>query len=135
MVASDELSAGSTSLIIRSDVRGRVLTPRARREALLAEFDRSGVSATRFAELSGIKYQTFAGWLHCRRRKGQLPGNSGENAAPNVAWLEAVVRDGQSGSESSGLVLHLPGGVRAEITSSRHIGFAAALVRALEKPC
>ena len=135
MVASDEVSSGSTSLILRSDVRGRVLTPRDRREALLAEFDRSGLSAKRFTEVSGIKYQTFAGWLHCRRRKGLSPGSSGENAAQKVAWLEAVVRESQGVTGSSGLVLHLPGGVRAEITSSQHLGLAVALVRALEKPC
>ena len=116
-------------------MRGRVLTPRDRRETLLAEFDRSGLSAKRFAELSGIKYQTFAGWLYCRRHKGQSPGGSAPNAAQKVAWLEAVVREGQCASGSSGLVLHLPGGVRAEITSSQQISWAAALVRALEKPC
>jgi len=44
-----------------------------------------------------------------------------------------VVRPGAV--PAAGLLLHLPGGVRAEITSNPQAGLAAALVRALEKPC
>jgi hypothetical protein len=56
--------------LLRRDVTGRVRISRGGRELLLAEFDRSGVSAAVFAGMAGIKYQTFAGWLHVRRRGG-----------------------------------------------------------------
>ena len=45
---------------MKTDALGRVRTPRARREALLAEFARSGISGQKFATLVGINYQTFA---------------------------------------------------------------------------
>ena len=134
--SSDTVSSDSTSLILKTDVRGRVLTPRTRREELMAQFDRSGLSAKSFAELCGVKYQTFAGWLHCRR-KAMSSESPTQKASQKVAWLEAVVGQAQAAGTGTtvGLVLQLPGGVRAELTSHHHIHLAAALVRALEKPC
>jgi len=41
---------------IKRDVLGRVVTPRRKREALLDEFDRSGMSAAAFARQSGLNY-------------------------------------------------------------------------------
>jgi hypothetical protein len=55
--------------IIKTDVLGRVKTPAARREQLLDEFERSGLSGCKFAELAGIKYSTFATWGQKRRRQ------------------------------------------------------------------
>ncbi len=52
-------SPGSNSLILKTDTRGRILTPVARREALLPEFDHSGLSGKQFAQLSGIKCSGF----------------------------------------------------------------------------
>ena len=56
-------------VILKQDVLGRVKTPKARREQLLDEFERSGLPGLKFAELAGIKYQTFATWAQQRRRK------------------------------------------------------------------
>jgi hypothetical protein len=58
----------SDGVILETDERGRVRTPAERRESLLDEFERSGLSAVKFAALVGIKYQTFAAWA-ARRRK------------------------------------------------------------------
>ena len=41
--------------ILSQDARGRVLVSRERRESLLAEYDRSGMSGVRFAKYVGIK--------------------------------------------------------------------------------
>ena len=49
-----------TSMILKTDKRGRVRLPLERREVLLAEFERSGLTLTRFAELAGVRYSTFA---------------------------------------------------------------------------
>jgi hypothetical protein len=46
--------------VIKTDVLSRMRTLVARRESLLKEFKSSGLSAKKFAELAGIKYQTFA---------------------------------------------------------------------------
>ncbi len=40
------------SKILKTDALGRVRTPAARREQLLDEFERSGVSGAKFAELT-----------------------------------------------------------------------------------
>ena len=54
--------------ILKTDVLGRVKTPKERREQLLDEFEKSGLTGQKFAALVGIKYQTFATWAQKRRR-------------------------------------------------------------------
>ncbi|MFT5466901.1 MAG: transposase-like protein [Verrucomicrobiales bacterium] len=53
---------------LRVDARGHVRTSREEREAILDEFDRSGISGAAFAKLHGIAYSTFAHW---RRSAGE----------------------------------------------------------------
>ena len=113
--------------------------PSQRRERLLDEFEKSGLSGAKFAALSGIKYSTFANWVQQRRRKQNQPPAAGKRThkAQRVAWLEAVVQEAseQAGPKSGSLILHLPGGVRAELASAGGVALAAALIRALQKPC
>jgi hypothetical protein len=120
--------------VLKTDEAGRVRTPVERREQLLAEFDRSGLSGSKFAALVGVKYSTFAGWV-IRRRK-QL-GSASLPAKPvdSVRWLQAVVEEAQTAGEQSGVVLQLPGGARLPIRQANQVVLAAALLRALEKPC
>ena len=54
--------------IIKTD--GRMRVPTERRQNLLAEYEQSGLSAKKFAQLAGLKYQTFANWLQKRRAAG-----------------------------------------------------------------
>ncbi len=127
-------------VVLKQDVLGRVKTPKARREQLLDEFERSGVSGQKFAELAGIKYQTLATWVQKRRHQRGLPAAAKvlTPTADKVRWLEAVVEQAQgSAAKADGafLVLHLPGGVRVEIGEAKQVELAAALVRALQKPC
>ena len=50
--------------VLQRDAMGRVRTALdARREALLEEFEGSGVSAKEFAALVGVTCQTFASWV------------------------------------------------------------------------
>ena len=53
----------TTSIVLKRDGLGRVRTPVERREALVAEFQCSGLSAARFAQLAGVRYNTFWTWL------------------------------------------------------------------------
>jgi len=55
--------------MLKRDVLGRVQTSRERREVVLDEYERSGLSGPKFAEVMGIKYATFATWLQKRRKR------------------------------------------------------------------
>jgi hypothetical protein len=124
--------------ILKIDSLARVRTPPARKRELLEEFDRSGLSGAKFAALAGIKYSTFATWAAQRQRANPADAapEPKKGGAAQVRWLEAVLdqAQGQPGQNASGLVVRLSGGARMEISDSRHIELAAALLRALEKP-
>ena len=125
-------------VVLKQDVLGRVKTPKVRREQLLDEFERSGLPGLKFAELAGIKYQTFATWVQKRRRqRGDYVAGKLTAAKKSMHWLEAVVAPAQNpgGQSQPALVLVLPGGVRVEIADLKQVALAAALVRALEKSC
>jgi transposase-like protein len=96
------------------------------RRVILAEFERSGLSAVQFARRSGVKYSTFAGWLQ-RYRARKRPGPKSA-----VRLLEAVVGPAPL---NRALEVQLPGGARLEIREANQVALVAALVRALEKPC
>jgi hypothetical protein len=125
----------SDEVILKTDGKGRVQTPPARRELLLDEFERSGLSGPKFAALVGIKYQTFAAWS-LRRRK--LNGRkAAAKPVEQVRWLEAVVDQKQTSivSKTSPILLQLPGGARLELAHADQASLVAALLRLLEKPC
>ncbi len=122
--------------ILKKDGLGRVRTPRGRREALLAEFDRSGMSGQKFAAWAGIKYTTFANWLQKRRRQRQL----GSEVSKGVQWVEAVVARSGGGKEATtgkpdGLIVHAPDGLRIEITEVRQVSLAVQLLREWKRGC
>ncbi len=125
--------------VLKQDVLGRMRTPKARREQLLDEFERSGLPGLKFAELAGIKYQTFATWAQKRRRqRGDYAAGKLTAAKKSVQWLEAVMETSPGAVVKAGvlcLVLPLPGAVRVEISDVKQVELAAALVRALQKPC
>lgn len=83
----------SDSHLIKTDTVGRLRTPADRRQQLLEEFERSGLSAARFAALAGIKYTTFAAWRQ-RQRKQKAPdahSQPQEKPVHSLRWLEAVL--------------------------------------------
>ena len=103
--------------ILKTDVIGRVKTPRERREALLDEYGRSGLCGVKFAALAGIKYSTFATWAQkWRRERGAYPA---VKHPKRLRWLEAVAEPNPdlapNGGDNSPLVLELPGGAKIRI--------------------
>ena len=127
--------------ILKTDVMGRVRTPKARRDALLAEFERSGVSGKKFAALVGINYQTFASWVQqWRRQRGaDASAAKGTEVLRLVEAVEEAQNDG-AGAVAGREVLRveLPGGAWVGIGGGRQVVLAAALLRALagqEAPC
>ena len=113
-------------LPVNLDTKGRVRTSQEQRRVILAEFERSGVSAVQFARRTGLKYSTFAAWVH-RYRRTKRP----KRRSP-LRLLEAVVGPAP---HIPALQVQLPGGARLEIREAGQIPLAAALVRALEQPC
>jgi transposase-like protein len=113
------------------DTKGRVRASKEQRRLILAEFERSGVSAARFAKQSGLNYSTLAGWLQ-RYRRTKPQGH-----ARQVRLLEAVVKQGPEPAPQNAevLVLQLPGGARVEIRDVKQARLAAAVVRELAQSC
>jgi transposase-like protein len=119
-------SSSAAKLPVTVDTKGRVRTTREQRRVILAEFERSGMSAAQFARRTGLKYSTFAVWVQrCRRTKRPA------RKAP-VRLLEAVLTPSP---HATVLTVLLPGGARLEVRAAGQIPLAAALVHALEKSC
>lgn len=121
--------------ILSRDARGRVLISRERRESLLEEYERSGMSGVKFAKYIGIKYSTFAYWLQSRRERQQKERalvKAGENAIcgkSNGAWVEAVVENGSvPPMQGEALRICFAGGAYCQISNSAEAALAAELL-------
>ncbi|MDP9115030.1 MAG: IS66 family insertion sequence element accessory protein TnpB [Acidobacteriota bacterium] len=119
--------------LLRTDALGRVRTPVERREMLLDEFEKSGVSGKKFAAMTGVGYQTFASWIQKRRRaRGdyQKMRDGGAAGCPKkLQWVEAVLGGGGGKPGGKVLRLELPGGVRLEIADEEQAILAGKLIR------
>jgi len=62
--------------VLRIDRKGRVRFSRERREQLLDEFEKSGLSGAQFARTVGVKYPTFAFWRQQRQPSKPVPVGS-----------------------------------------------------------
>jgi len=121
-------------VILKSDTRGRVFTPAARRESLLDEFERSGLSGAKFAQLTGLKYSTFACWLQRRRQeRGAAPVTGQKDPVAATRWLEAVVEQPSPGPGPDPVRVRLSSGAWVEVQHAGQAALVAALVRAWEK--
>ncbi len=122
--------------VLQTDVLGRVRIKKARRDALLDEFERGGTSAQAFAKLVDVKYQTFASWVQkrCRTRQ-QYPAAA--KALPSTPTTTGALRlveatiERVEGPEGESLCVHLPGGAQVELRDARQARLAAELIKAL----
>jgi hypothetical protein len=139
MTSTLEVSGAVDGEIFKRDKVGRVRVSRARREALINEFERGGTSGAQFADYVGIKYSTFANWLQKRKRQqasgvgmdSQNRGLKGKRTAP-MRWLETMVDAGGKESDTEArLRVHLPGGAYLEIANRPQAGLAAMLLENL----
>jgi hypothetical protein len=93
--------------IFKRDAMGRVRLPRARREELLDEYERNGISGVQFAAYVGIKYSTLASWIQKRQRRQQqekslIKAESGaQSDKGNGTWVEAVIERSGNGQSSN----------------------------------
>jgi hypothetical protein len=128
MTSMTEAGSSSDSTLIKTDKLGRMRTSPNRREMLLDEFERSGMSGAEFAKMIGIKYQTFCGWRQRRNKRGQ----SKPGSPRPLQLVEAVVADRPESVEGHhGLMVHLPGGGRLELSDVAQVPVASALLMSL----
>ena len=116
-------SMNKEAIVLKSDEAGRVQTPVQRQVELVREFERSGLSGPRFAELAGINYQTFATW---RRRHG-AQGPARGQCKP--VFLEVTAA--QTATAATALEIALPGGARVSLHDAQQVPLLAALIKAL----
>ncbi len=105
----------------KRDVSGRKLAGEARRSALLAAYDRSGLTQRAFSAREGVSYHTLVTWLVRRRR--ERPAETAQEKAPVVRF--AQVRLPRVGGA---LEMVLPNGIVIRGADAAQV---AALVKAL----
>lgn len=126
-------SMNDEAKILKTDTRGRVRVPAERREELLNEFERSGISAMRFAKMAGVNYATFANWRQ-KRRKAKAQGQEAAHedlvgASGSVRLFEAFMEPGRSAAASiGGLAIELSSGARMVVASPAQLRMAAELI-------
>jgi hypothetical protein len=81
---------------------------------LLAQFDRSGLSAAAFARQHRLTYTTFCGWRKQRARTQSSPG-----------FVQVELPTPSSASE---LTIELGAQVRLRLTTPGHVELAALLI-------
>lgn len=121
----------TTDELLKTDTLGRVSTPPVKRELILDEFDRSGMSAKAFAEHIGVKYTTFANWVQRRRKdRGEVRSTrKADSSKTEIALVEAFVSDE---SVSDGLLIEAAGGVRIRVRHRNEIALAIEVLKALQ---
>ncbi|HEY5742321.1 MAG TPA: hypothetical protein VIS99_07250 [Terrimicrobiaceae bacterium] len=121
------MEAGSE--ILKVDEVGRIQTPPEKREALLVEYDRSGMTGAQFARFSGVRSATLMYWLQKRRKeagRGQQVRTPGKD---HPRWLEARVEGEVMKPEN--LVVEVGGGVRMLVSNRTQAGLAGEVLRAM----
>jgi hypothetical protein len=101
------------------------------REALLDEFERSGLSGMAFCRMHSLTYPTFASWVQKRRQRPHpgLPAFAEVIVAPHDARPSAPA--------GPALRVSLPGGAVIEVAGRDQVPLVVELLRALglRLPC
>jgi transposase-like protein len=117
----------------RTDRQARTLS-RERRAELLAEFERSPLSARAFAERVGVRHSTFAGWIQRHRSKTRPLGSGAPPEPTPVRWIEAVVdRAAESPQTDQPLVVKLGAEMVVEVSCRAHLELVAELAGLLAR--
>lgn len=131
------------TMILKRDALGRVTLRREKREALLDEYERSGLKGTQFARVAGINYGTFASWVQDRRHaRGDYAaaGNKAAAALPApkaLRLMEAVMTPPAKvlpptvQPVQQALEVVLPGGAKMLVADAPQVALAAQLINAL----
>lgn len=124
--------------LLKTDILGRVTTPKDQREALLELFEKSAMSGAAFSRKHGLRYQTFASWRQNRRRERIAQGKEHPPALPvplkrsAIVFQEAGIEQHQH-SSCDKLTVEVSSGVRIHLESSGQIPMAAELIQTLQE--
>jgi uncharacterized protein (DUF2126 family) len=136
--------------VLKRDARGRVRTTAEQREAILGEFERSGLSGPQFARVAGINYQTFATWRQQQKKSRtgsrlRLPGKAPAALRPKAEdtpfhFAEVMVQAQATSPElrplgALALRVQLRDGVHLEIRDAGEVALAVQLIKALQTVC
>ena len=113
----------------KRDSKGRRITPKARRQELLAAYEQSGLTQAAFARREGVKYQTFATWVSEGRRHAAAVGLS-KSVVP-VRFAEVNLpppKPSELSANAGALSVTLPDGL---VVRGAEAAAVAALVKAL----
>jgi transposase-like protein len=119
----------SGSEILKVDEVGRVRTPPEKREAMLAEYERSGMTGAQFARFVGVRYSTLMYWLQKRRKEAGQGEERANLRKDHPRWLEASVEGEVPRTEN--VVVELGDGVRMLVGTRRQAILAGEVLRAL----
>lgn len=124
-------------IILKQDRLGRVQRTAEQRAAIVEEFRRSGLSLRRFAQLSGIGYNTLWVWLNQAGVKLRVSSPTSPRLLRAVVALPLVTEPTSAAVAADALCIALGNGVSFQVTSSAQASLAALLIKALNSstPC
>lgn len=130
MTTKSDSGGEENMAVVPSETLGRLRSSPEQRAALVAEYERSGMTAAAFARWSGIKYSTFVAWVGKTRRAQNRESEQATGARRSfkpMHWAEVICQSPISAGGES-LVIQLHGGLRVETTNPT---LAAQFVQAL----
>lgn len=120
----------SSLTLLKRDERGRVRSTPQMRQAAVAEYQRSGLSAAAFAKMAGIAANTFWNWLHAQGLTQKRPRALASVSEP-PRFIQVTPRSVMS---AIALQVRLPGGAVMEVSDAAQATLAARLIEALNLP-
>lgn len=103
----------------KRDERGRKLTARSEREALVRAYQHSGLTQKAFAQREGIKFPTFVSWLQELRCR---------EAPPKVSFAELTAL-GATMAPAAALEVQLPDGTTLRGGNAEDLARLLRLIR------
>ena len=125
-------------IILKQDRLGRVQRTAEQRAAMVEEFRRSGLTVRRFAQLSGICYNTLWTWLNLAGVKlRNAPSKAPRMLRAVVALPTLPTPPTLPPSAVDGLCVALGNGVSLNVANAEQVALAALLIKALNasSPC
>ena len=113
--------------VLKVDEAGRVQTPRAKREEIVAAYESSGMTGRQFATYCGVRYSTLMCWVKRYRKKRRATGTE---VVLGKRWVEAVV-ESKAAHEEAGLDVEIGAGVRLRVSSLKQAELAGEILRAM----
>lgn len=130
MGMTDTTLAVSGGQLLVQDALGRVRTPREKREQILDEYERSGMSAAAFAAMVGVKYPTSASWVQQRLKRQALTAST-PAAEATVRWVESVANPMGTADGECGMRVQIGEAVWVEVVNGQQARWVGEMLRAM----